>query len=150
MDKILKQEIERTKKVKQEYFDRPEVTFFAKTVSGLFDVRQSIEEQSNHFLNHMFAIGRKEWWDNAPRDRSFFKASSKRRAVNIAEYIVSASFFAVEPYYIIRQYFELFYGPEDEAELIKMMAKYIQNHSREIMAITKQLFPCQDKIRAGE
>ena len=141
MDKILKQEIERTKKVKQEYFDRPEVTFFAKTVSGLLDAKEAIGEQSNHFLNYMFAIGRKEWWDNAPRDRSFFKATPKRIAVNIAEYVVSASYFAAEPYYILRHYFELFYGPENEAELIKMMAKYIRDHSREIMAITKQLFP---------
>ncbi len=53
MDKILKQEIERTKKVKQEYFDRPEVTFFAKTVSGSLDFRQEVDKQSSLSLIHI-------------------------------------------------------------------------------------------------
>lgn len=150
MDKILKQEIERTKKVKQEYFDRKEVQDFGNFVHSLLEIRTVAEGYSELFLNYIFAIGWKEWWDNAPRDRSFFKATSKRIADNVAELVSDLSRNDSELYSIIRDYFKLFYGFEDEAAFVKLMKQYILDHSKQIHAVIDQLFPTAAAVETTE
>ena len=106
-DAKLKQEKTRIEMVKREYFDKPNVELFGKTISGSLDFRQEVDKQSSLYLNDMFAIGILDWFVSLyPHATINNENDIEVQAFPIARFIYENSYIASQPYYIIRQYFE--------------------------------------------